>query len=1090
MRLALVLLLIACPALASAQTLWFVDSGACPGPGSGTRQDPFCSIQDAIDASAAGDTVLVLAGLYREPFDYVGKAILVRSDLDGDPLTCDPAPDVTIISASGSQAVTFSRGEGRESILQGFTLRDGHGTFGGGIRCLGTSPSIVGNILYRNGADWGGGVYCEGGSPLIASNIIRQNSARAGGGIYCTHECTATLTNNTILENRAGLKGGGIACRQGSRLFIRNTILRQNEAPAGPAISIAGESAWLRLSFSDIEGGEASVDVRSGGELEWGEGNIDEDPQFANVWSGDFHLSPTSPCVDSGEKGGAIGELPELDIDAEPRICLAAVDMGADEFWTVSTHSFQPPDSMRAVWFVDDDNLPGPGSGRPADPFVRIRDAIGAADESDTVLVLPGVYAEYVDFRGKAITLRSDADGDPSTCDLSDEVILEGSGEYTPLVSLAAGEGRDSVVEGLTFTNAPGAGIWCKGSSPTIRGNTFRGCAYGIKGEAGGSPLIVANRFLEGDGGVSAYGSSATIADNLFDDTRSAIGVSGAAIVRRNTISRCRNPAISAYSRALIVGNTLTGNENTGISCTGAIVLSNVITGTASTYKIDGGGIRVSGDSLIADNLITGNAAGEGGGIWIEAPGKPIIRHNTVSQNTATAAGGGIFVDSDARPLIEGNTVAGNSARRKGGGIACAADTAGTIQDNTITENSARDGGGIMCSTIRVLEIRRNRILSNRASGRGGGIGSAANSQLVIEENELEGNTAEREGGAISCYVGGRERIAANRMSKNVAKLGGAVFLYGAAATLEHNTMSSNQALAGGAVYGAYGVALDCLGNVFLGNAADAGGGGILADGSVLTLRNNTFTRNRAGEVGGGLACSNLSQATLVNEIFWEDQATVGEEIYVGAESSTLSVSYSDLDLTRVFVKSGCTLEVGPGMIAADPLFVDVEGGDLGPSRESPCIDAADPAAGPCDALDLSGTPRVLDGALDGIRRTDMGAREFGHVHLEIEGALEPGGRLRIATSGTSGLFVFLFAGKEETASCVEPFGPLFLDLARASWFPLGVIPDEGRLEVELSLPGDLLAPASGYLFQELGVTPALARGNVSNPLSMRPLAP
>lgn len=51
--------------------------------------------------------------------------------------------------------------------------------------------------------------------------------------------------------------------------------------------------------------------------------------------------------------------------------------------------------------------------------YAMIQDAIVAAARGDTVLVAPGTYVENLDFLGKAITVRSDADGDPATHDLA-----------------------------------------------------------------------------------------------------------------------------------------------------------------------------------------------------------------------------------------------------------------------------------------------------------------------------------------------------------------------------------------------------------------------------------------------------------------------------------------------------------------------------------------------------------------------------------------------------------------------------------------------------------------------------------------------
>src|SRR5262249_5815074 len=76
------------------------------------------TIQGAISAAAAGDTVQVAPGTYPENLNFLGKTILVISE---------QGPDVTIID--GNQAgpvVTFASGEGRESVLNGFTVRNGN----------------------------------------------------------------------------------------------------------------------------------------------------------------------------------------------------------------------------------------------------------------------------------------------------------------------------------------------------------------------------------------------------------------------------------------------------------------------------------------------------------------------------------------------------------------------------------------------------------------------------------------------------------------------------------------------------------------------------------------------------------------------------------------------------------------------------------------------------------------------------------------------------------------------------------------------------------------------------------------------------
>ncbi len=117
-------------ATAYAQTTWHVDDDACPGPGSGTESDPFCSIQTAIDTATDGDEVVVRAGTYLENINYLGKAITVRSSDPEDPDTVAS----TVIDGRGAQeedtfgsVVTFINGETSDSLLNGLTLLGGIG---------------------------------------------------------------------------------------------------------------------------------------------------------------------------------------------------------------------------------------------------------------------------------------------------------------------------------------------------------------------------------------------------------------------------------------------------------------------------------------------------------------------------------------------------------------------------------------------------------------------------------------------------------------------------------------------------------------------------------------------------------------------------------------------------------------------------------------------------------------------------------------------------------------------------------------------------------------------------------------------------
>lgn len=135
-----------------AQTTWYVDDDAPgdPDPGdpatsdpleNGSAAHPFDAIQEGIDASSDGDTVMVLDGVYSS----VGN---MNMDFGGR--------EITLVSESGYEnciiylrregtGFTFQNGETEYSQLDGFTINWGlGGTSGGGISCLNnSSPTII-----------------------------------------------------------------------------------------------------------------------------------------------------------------------------------------------------------------------------------------------------------------------------------------------------------------------------------------------------------------------------------------------------------------------------------------------------------------------------------------------------------------------------------------------------------------------------------------------------------------------------------------------------------------------------------------------------------------------------------------------------------------------------------------------------------------------------------------------------------------------------------------------------------------------------------------------------------------------------------
>jgi len=189
------------------------------------------AIQEAIDKCFDGDTVLVADGTYtglgNRDIDFLGKAITVKSE--NGPENC--IIDCNDTYSDPNRGFYFHSGEDANSIVDGFTITNGHVKDGGGISCLGSSPTISNCIISRNtaSAGRGGGIYCYQSSPKITGCKLSENSAYSySGGIYCD-EGSPMISNCTITGSELEFYGGGsgsIYCRNAEPIITNCTVSR------------------------------------------------------------------------------------------------------------------------------------------------------------------------------------------------------------------------------------------------------------------------------------------------------------------------------------------------------------------------------------------------------------------------------------------------------------------------------------------------------------------------------------------------------------------------------------------------------------------------------------------------------------------------------------------------------------------------------------------------------------------------------------------------------------------------------------------------------------------------------------------------
>jgi parallel beta-helix repeat protein len=266
---AVTLLLCITPLPAFSATYHITDDGSGDYP----------TIQAAITASAAGDTIVLADGTYTGAgnwdLDFGGKNIVVRSE-NGRMLCVIDCGD----GLSGEhRAFRFQSGEDSTAVVDDITIQEGYvetmegggiliengssptirnchigdcravgdspsDGHGGGIAIFDSSPRIIDNIIYSNSSIAGGGIYLEGSSAVIMGNDIYSNSASTGGGGIFSSESTPVIVNNWLDSN----SGGGAAINNyvipADDAIVHNNLFTHNIGP--------GEALLWGVQFPDV----------------------------------------------------------------------------------------------------------------------------------------------------------------------------------------------------------------------------------------------------------------------------------------------------------------------------------------------------------------------------------------------------------------------------------------------------------------------------------------------------------------------------------------------------------------------------------------------------------------------------------------------------------------------------------------------------------------------------------------------------------------------------------------------------------------------------------------------------------------------
>jgi len=263
----------------------------------------------------------------------------------------------------GLSLATFTIGNNESSYLDStslfisnVTIKDCIGFRPGGFsaleNCVMTNMKVSNNTPNLNAYIIGGGGIVIGGHydypdrynyKIIGSEfsnnvMIDDNWTKGATAINVNPNTNVDIINCTMGDNESDiyhsaaiyLHDNDIDCNIVNSILYGNTprsiLLREPYSTGLPPIN-------LSIRHSLVEGGiDDILNLSSTNNINWLDGNIDDDPEWSYDEPFPYSLISTSPCVNTGTLELGDIDLPEYDLAGNSRIYGDSVDMGAYEF--------------------------------------------------------------------------------------------------------------------------------------------------------------------------------------------------------------------------------------------------------------------------------------------------------------------------------------------------------------------------------------------------------------------------------------------------------------------------------------------------------------------------------------------------------------------------------------------------------------------------------------------------------------------------------------------------------------------------------------------------------------------------------------
>jgi len=569
------------------------------------------SIGRAIRGADPGDVVVLAPGTYAEAVEMSRHAVTLRgAGALGDVVIAPPAgfPAVQVTGRSGvvlenlvlqggAQGVLASEANGLElrrvaivsPATNGAQITASHGVVidgsivtGAGTQALLLRRSgnayVRNNLLYAN-AEWAI-TFDNTGSPTpapVVGNVVAFNTVHANGmGIRMLNASGEVRDNQITAQVDIGLFLAGPELLVHHNNFSANGRDRDHESAFTGTIRI-----WALLGANPRYVKPAGNDGILGGA-----GWKDDDFRLKQLAG----QTPASTMVDAGS-----GSVASLDIGGSTRsdgvadTGLADVGFHYGAPAATTPPPFASPSNLQWTYYVsgttgNDSNSRATARSRTT-PWRTIGRALQQAAAGDTVVVLPGTYAESLQVQRARLTLMADVPGTvvvtPPSAASANGVTIE----------------RSSVtLDGLIVRGATNNGI---SVLPEVAGTAIRNCAVL---------------------GAAAEGIRATTLDEIVVQDSIVTGARGSGVLLRNV------------TNATVRNNLVYDNAEWGISIDASsasgpappVSTGHLVERNTSAFNGTGNLRLANARGLVRDNLLTHTA---GVGLRIDTAGSTLLNN-------------------------------------------------------------------------------------------------------------------------------------------------------------------------------------------------------------------------------------------------------------------------------------------------------------------------------------------------------------------------------------------------------------------------------------------------------------------------------